>query len=867
MRKLLPFTLLLSLCLVLSAAARGASAADTRAAAHASLSADQARDALAVLRDNRRRAEVENTLRAIIVANGRTPDVAGAAAASDATPASAAAASSAVANTIVKNGLIAQLFWQVGRWTRESSEALRHFAWALLDPGSVVRWWRDMLGSPAGSAMLLRLAGAFVATLSAGLIAQWLAVRAMARPRRRLAERSAVHEKAANRAARANIAAAGEVAPEATGDTAVVASPQSDAAKHAAAVSAGMAPVQPGQIPAAQAGASAASVAPTGAAAEENAEAAERLAASAKLGARRAEHHWYLLQRLPFALAGLGLALVPLVAFAVASGLVASLFSDNGEPAHEAIVSITTAYVVMLVVLTITDFFVSARCATMRLVRIDDASAAFIHAWMIRLAVTSAVGAGLTNAAAQIGLNAAAHEALLRITALVVHAMLVVIVLRSRLRVAEYIRANTVSHRALSLIGTWLADVWSIIAIFVIVALWVVWALNVQNGYEKLFNLALSTVAVLVGARVVAIVVFGGLGRIFHLESTEGASVAERRAYRYYPLLRSIISALIGVATFLALLEVWGFHILDWFVHGSVGRKLTSAFITIALACMIAVLVWESTNITVERRLEAWTSSGDTMRAARLRTLLPMFRTILFVVIALVIGLTALNEIGVNTAPLLAGASIIGVALGFGSQKLVQDFITGIFLLMENAMQVGDWVTVAGVSGSVEYLSIRTVRLRAGDGSLHTVPFSSVSTVNNTNRGVGNASVRVSIAYDEDVERAIAALRDIGAGLREDPAFSGRILADFDFWGVDAVDGSGITLAGQIRTVDSGRWPVQREFNRRILDRFRALGIRIADAQRSLLTGVVEMAGVAPKAAAAPSPGASAGGAIANGTG
>ncbi len=136
---------------------------------------------------------------------------------------------------------------------------------------------------------------------------------------------------------------------------------------------------------------------------------------------------------------------------------------------------------------------------------------------------------------------------------------------------------------------------------------------------------------------------------------------------------------------------------------------------------------------------------------------------------------------------MLAGASIFGVALGFGSQKLVQDFITGIFLLMENAMQVGDWVTLAGVSGTVEYLSIRTVRLRGGDGSLYTVPFSSVSTVNNTNRGLGNAAVKVSIAYGQNLDLAISTLKEIGAALRADDQFKDGILSDFSFWGVDQV--------------------------------------------------------------------------------
>ncbi|MFP3275485.1 MAG: mechanosensitive ion channel, partial [Paraburkholderia sp.] len=224
----------------------------------------------------------------------------------------------------------------------------------------------------------------------------------------------------------------------------------------------------------------------------------------------------------------------------------------------------------------------------------------------------------------------------------------------------------------------------------------------------------------------------------------------------------------------------------------------------------------------------------DLVRAARLRTLLPMLRSLLFVLIALVVVLTGLSEIGVNIAPLLAGASIFGVALGFGSQKLVQDFITGIFLLMENALQVGDWVTLAGVSGTVEYLSIRTVRLRGGDGSLYTVPFSSVSTVNNTNRGLGNAAVKVSILYGQDVDLAIATLKEIGASLCSDPQFKDGILSDFAFWGVDSVDGAALTLTGQIQCRDSGRWGVQREFNRRVADLFQARGIQIANPQRTV---------------------------------
>ena len=142
------------------------------------------------------------------------------------------------------------------------------------------------------------------------------------------------------------------------------------------------------------------------------------------------------------------------------------------------------------------------------------------------------------------------------------------------------------------------------------------------------------------------------------------------------------------------------------------------------------------------------------------------------ITIVIVAGMMVLSEIGVNIGPLLAGAGIVGVAIGFGSQTLVRDLITGIFLLLENAMQVGDSVTVSGLSGTVENLSVRTIRLRAADGSVHIIPFSSVTTVTNVNRGLGNASVNVSVAAHEDTDRVCEVLKEIVAGMREDADFS-----------------------------------------------------------------------------------------------
>jgi small-conductance mechanosensitive channel len=142
-------------------------------------------------------------------------------------------------------------------------------------------------------------------------------------------------------------------------------------------------------------------------------------------------------------------------------------------------------------------------------------------------------------------------------------------------------------------------------------------------------------------------------------------------------------------------------------------------------------------------------------------------------------------------------------------------------------MQVGDQVTVSGLSGTVENLSVRTIRLRAGDGSVHIIPFSAVTSVTNVNRGIGNASVSVCVAYHEDTDRVCQALRDTASGMRQEPDWAVKMLSDLQLWGVDKIDGGGVTITGQVVCTDSGRWSVQREFNRRMKKRFDELGIEI----------------------------------------
>jgi small-conductance mechanosensitive channel len=804
MRKLLHAWLLVLLVIgaapanaAVAVPAAPATKATTESGSTVSLTPEQAREALSVLDDPKRRAQVADTLQAIAAAGALSAPPAAAAAPA---PASAPGAAALVPAAFQSNGLASQMAREGAQWAMQLGKSLRGSVAALLDITSVRAWWNWQLTNPHARSLLVNVIWSLLAALAPALALEWLA--------RRLLRRAYLALAARRERDRLSELDDDDAQADLPFDTA----PQGAGARRAAP-----------PLPVLEAQAVAAGTSTR----------QEQLEARGK---RNAAHHWTLLQRLPRALVITLLRLVPLAVFVGAASALMSILTDIGTPQDRAVDSLIDVYALCRVVAIIGSFFLQPTAARLRLLRMSDEWAAFVQGWIVRIVSVVGAGVALAEVAQALGLNDAAHLALLKVVALAGHVMISILILQCAKPVGEWIRQRFAGRESLEMFSRAFADAWAWFTAAIVMALWAIWAFDVQNGYHVLMHIGGWTLAVLVGARLVSIVIFGALARAFEVQDDGEMSLVHEHAYRYYPLLRRVVSWIIGIATTFVLLQLWGVDVVDLFRNGTIGHRLASALATIAVAAVIALIVWEAVNLSVERRLELWTSSGDFVRAARLRTLLPMLRSALFCVIALVVVLTVLSELGVNIGPLLAGASIFGVALGFGSQKLVQDFITGIFLLMENAMQVGDWVTLAGVSGTVEYLSIRTVRLRGSDGSLFTVPFSSVSTVNNTNRGLGNAAVRVSIVFGQDVDLAISTLKEIGAAMRADDKFKDGILSDFAFWGVDAVDGSAVTLAGQMQCRDTARWGVQREFNRRIVDRFSERGIEIANPQRHLLT-------------------------------
>jgi small-conductance mechanosensitive channel len=533
---------------------------------------------------------------------------------------------------------------------------------------------------------------------------------------------------------------------------------------------------------------------------------------------------------------------VPVAAFGVMAIVLAPALTDPG-PSQALVLSIANAFVVFTGVLCVARAVFAPDIPALRLLPMHDRTAAAAVRWVAWLAGVAVFGMEALTMAVLLGLDPAAQLALQKLVLLIDHVLLVAIVLVNRHAIAQRLRSPKRRSGVFASVLTGLAEVWHIIAIVLIVGLWLIWAADWHGGLSRLLQFVGTAVAVGIATRLLTEGLLIALRHALRITDPNAqgdsplafATAARPRAQHYYPVLSAGITATMTVIGIIVLLELCGVSSIGWLLGSTLGWQIFSAAISIAITLGVAVVAWESVNIGFDRHLDRLSREAQQARVARLRTLLPILRTALAIAILVVVGLTVLSQIGINIAPLLAGAGIVGVAIGFGSQKLVQDLITGLFLLLEDAMQVGDWVTLAGVSGAVEKLSIRTIRLRDGDGSLHIIPFSSVTMVNNTNRGLGNVAVSVTVAAHEDPDQVGDVLKAVVAEMREDPAFKPMILGDLQYWGVDKVDGSSVVLAGRIVCTDTGRWGVQREFNRRYRKRFRELGIDIPNPTQTLL--------------------------------
>jgi len=527
-------------------------------------------------------------------------------------------------------------------------------------------------------------------------------------------------------------------------------------------------------------------------------------------------------RRFGFAFLHLLLALVPIFAFGLTmAGVFGAGFITTREP-RLAIIGIFNAYLVCRFTLEFIRFVLAPKAPPLRLVHVSTGRALSVSKGATVILGSIATGFVIVSVSEILGLPPNGARAVTALFALAVHIELAIAVWFSRRVVAGWIRGNPRKVKFAAGFRGGFANTWHYFALFYILALWIALAGGVHNAFGLLLRVVLVFIVAL------------GLGRRAWTGSTHlldrlfpdpdsGSGRHPKftaRARAYNPLIRVLIRVLIGILVLIAILLGWGINVVPWLLTNPFSHALIIALISIIVTVALALFLWEVSNAYIAARIERLSSTGRTRQASRLRTLLPMLRATIGVIIGLTAGLICLSKIGVNAAPLLAGAGVVGIAVGFGSQKLVQDIITGLFLLLEDAMQVGDVITLASMTGTVERLSIRTIRLRGGDGSVNIIPFSAVTTVTNMTRDFGYAQISIDVAYEEDLDHVFAVMRDIARKMREEPAWGAMMRDDLQIFGLDEFGPSALVITGQIRTGPGQHWAVRREYYARVKRRF-----------------------------------------------
>jgi small-conductance mechanosensitive channel len=220
----------------------------------------------------------------------------------------------------------------------------------------------------------------------------------------------------------------------------------------------------------------------------------------------------------------------------------------------------------------------------------------------------------------------------------------------------------------------------------------------------------------------------------------------------------------------------------------------------------------------------------------RIETLERVFGYIASVVVTVVAFMLVLSELGISIAPILATAGVAGLAVGFGAQSLVKDYFTGFVMLIENQIRVGDVVDVAGKVGAVEELTLRYVRLRDYEGSVHYVPNGAIITVTNRSRLFAFAVLDIGVAYKEDIEKVCRVMKETATSLRAEANWAEKILDDLDIAGVDQWADSAVVIKCRLKTVAQEQWGVRRAFLGRLKNAFDQAGIEIPFPHRTVYT-------------------------------
>lgn len=492
---------------------------------------------------------------------------------------------------------------------------------------------------------------------------------------------------------------------------------------------------------------------------------------------------------------------------------------------HEDARLFLTTYVAamtgVLVVKSAVEYCFPQKWAVYRLIPFSDALAASFRNWAIILAVIWSFGFLTCELLTLYGVDVELHQLLVIIVATVFLITLLVAVVQIRPEVTALIageRQAGFSHA--------IAVNWHLIAIGYALLLWVLGVGNIvlYGQASASGSIGLKSLLLILGVPAIDLIVghfiAGQLGR----DNVVGQAI--RHTVR--------VLLIVGAATIF--LSLWGLDIA-WLRTLGVAGWLLEALIDVGVIALVGYAVWQLVRALIDTRLaeeapqeesEIGEGEGGGAGATRAATLLPLLRSSALVMIAIVCAFTAASSLGVNIAPLIAGAGVVGIAIGFGAQTLVRDIVSGIFFLIDDAFRRGEYIELGEVRGTVEKISVRSMQLRHHNGPLHTIPFGEITHLTNMSRDWVLMKLPLRVTYDTDVEKLRKMIKKLGQELLEDPELGPKFLQPLKSQGVIQMEDSAMIIRVKFMTRPGDQWTLRNKVFSRLRDLFEREGIKFA---------------------------------------
>jgi small conductance mechanosensitive channel len=345
--------------------------------------------------------------------------------------------------------------------------------------------------------------------------------------------------------------------------------------------------------------------------------------------------------------------------------------------------------------------------------------------------------------------------------------------------------------------------------------------------YAPVIAVVIAFVAAAVVVRLARKIIRGLLGRL-EIVGAENREVVHARAKQLQSALTVLAYGIAAIASVSIALARFGIQGAEWDMRVAVRWGLTHG-INVAIIIIGAFIVVRVANLAIDHlqfKLARNKASTDLEWQRRATTLGRILTSLVSAVVGFLTILMLLRELSIDVMPILTGAGIAGLAVGFGAQNLVRDVISGFFLILEDQVRIGDLARINGTTGIVEQINLRTILVRDGEGAVHVFPNGTITALANLSKQFAYAVVDIKVSYNENIDRVLGTIREVGAAVERDPVFGKLVHGPIEILGVTSLDGGAANIQVRFKTLPLNQGKVANELRRRLMGTFVARGIR-----------------------------------------